>query len=275
MEPLLLKIEPFSYGAYTEQVSDFAKWAVEYVHQTKIHGSAGWVTHFQEYNFNGEKSWKAGVIKRRDFNKELLDSRNDNRGLIEVANRIVVCWGEITTGYKCQAAPRIRRALKALDTEPDGSGWKVDASELFGFTPTNRIASNSKIYEMYSPHKWTIYDSRVSIALACLVHYYWRARGRKVRPDLLQFPLAKSRTPINPYPKEFEFLPSDETMQSLLAFTFSSWLLRLIAEILRNQEGYGKPPTIEDPSKYSPLGANWQVYHVEMALWMMGENGGW
>ena len=59
--------------------------------------------------------------------------------------------------------------------------------------------------------------------------------------------------------------------QASLAFIYASWLLRLVSEILNTNSKYGYPPTIEHHERWLPLSANWAVYNVEMALWMIGD----
>lgn len=267
----LSRVNPFNYAQFCQETVDFADWMTDCVQRKGINGYTGWLAHFQRYQFTTkELSWEDGVKRRCDLHNKLVSSIGNNRALISVANYIVVNWGGINKHYQHKDALPLSVALKRLSNEesnPTLFAKSIDA--LFNFTPAPRIPSHSKIYEIFEPDKWTIYDSRVSIALACLVHQYWKQKGMEVKSEYLRFPIAIGRGDRHPHPQNFPGVTTPN--QCALAFIYASWLLRRIAEILRSDSRqYGIPPTV-GRNDIQPLQGNWQVYHVEMALWMIGE----
>ena len=273
---MLKSINPFNYEQYCSEILDFPLWMVKYVQRNSINSCTGWVKHFEQYNFTGEKTWDMGVKYRRDFHGELHGILNSNTGssqdIVYTANRIVKDWGHINKGYKAKDGAGILEALEVLCSETTDPNWDEKIDKLFNFTPSHRVASHSKIYEMFEPSQWSIYDSRVAIALACLVHQYWQEKRLQpgLDPDYIRFPIAIGRDLRHPYADAFPSLGSRH--QSAMAFIYASWLLRRVAEIIRSSPAeYGYPPTKQCSNTYDPLDSNWQVYHIEMALWMMGD----
>jgi hypothetical protein len=273
-------VNPFDYHQYCHRILVFAEWMTEYVQKNKIDGYIGWLDQFKRYKYNsGRGSWKDGVKDRCDFHKKLTSivSKSNNQQLVNIANSIILDFGGIPERYKYELkdAGGIRQALVILSNETNKSGLFTPPSieSLFNFTPRHRIASHSKIYEMFDPHKWAIYDARVATALVCLVWQFWKQKGVKIEPASLTFPVP-SRNKRNwkrPHPDEFPRLYGYKKGQASLAFIYCSWLLRLVAEILRADPKYSCPATTEHANEIAPLDANWQVHHVEMALWMLGD----
>jgi len=186
--------------------------------------------------------------------------------MIKTVNEIMK-WGGMTP-YSLSFAGDIRKALHVLQHETQNSAWISGC--LANLDTGGTIASMSKVYEMFDPQKWTIYDSRVACALACLVRRFWTANNKEVDDDILRFPVPGRKNKGWRRPQGFPAVSGGH--QGSLAFVYASWLLRQVAEILRNNPTkYDAPPTVGQPTKCSPLHANWQVYHLEMALWMLGD----
>lgn len=267
----LSEIRPFSYGHFCERVGDFAQWMTEYVQNNRIHGYTGWAAQFKRYQYSRRKgNWKDGVSERRQLHVELHEALKggSNERLLKVVNDIVVRFGGVKAPYELQKMPSLRKALATLSNEANRSQWTIKA--LQDFTP-NRVTSFSKVYEMFNPHKWTIYDARVATAVVCLVWHFWEEKGQEMKPEILRFPVPRrnKKNWQRPYPNKF---PRGKIHQRPLAFIYASWLARQAADILRSNSKYGCPSTVQNPRKYYPLNANWQVYHVEMALWMLGDS---
>jgi|GEM_PF-3411142 len=268
----LSEISPFSYNTYAGRTKGFASWMADFVQSNTIHGRTGWVGQFSSYEWppHSSNTWKVGVLQRAKFYRGLVPSlNNNNRHMMKAVNQIRK-WGiPNSKPYQLRRAADIRKALNVLQSELVNSPWNQKDLGNFLHTP-GTIASMSKVYEMFDPHKWTIYDSRVANALACLVRKFWTKNNNKeVDADILCFPVPPRRK-VGWQPCE-GFHGVTTRRQDCLAFVYASWLLRQVAEILRNNPKYGVPPTMGQPSKCSPLDANWQVYHLEMALWMLGD----
>jgi len=202
----------------------------------------------------------------------LVGSLGSEQDLLNVANSIVIDWGGINRRfkYKTEDVPGIQVALTVLVNETINSEWFTKYVDYLNFTHNPRIAAHSKIYETFEPNKWTIYDSRVAAALVCLVYKYWEQEEQAIASGVLQLPVPPRNLLGWQRPHPSEFPAVNNVHQASLAFVYASWLLRSVAEILRSRPQYGYPPTMEHAERYSPLDPNWQVYHVEMALWMMG-----
>lgn len=270
----LAMISPFTYGEYCQQISGFAEWMAEYVHQNKINGRAKWREHFESYQFlPSAKSWEEGVKTRREFHANLKVAKSGKQ-LLKVANNIMD-WGfhkDKRFRYAEEDMPTMRKALDALDVEASGATLtKQQCCDLFNYAgSTPRIAPKSKIYEMHAPWRWTIYDARVASALARLVRRFWTGNGKETDAGLLRFPIPPRR-PVQGWTQPKGFPVVSSRCQVALAFVYASWLLRLVAKILNANSKYGYPPTTENPERWVPLDAKWAVYGVEMVLWMMGD----
>jgi hypothetical protein len=268
----LAMVNPFTYAAYCQQIQEFAEWMTEYVQKNKINSIKGWVAHFTSYH---PGCWQSGVKTRRDFHKTITASLGTDQSLLNVANKIVVGFGGINRPYKINGLAGIRGALVILFNEKSNPAWfKKNKDHLCFSLNTPRISSHSKLYEMFDPNKWTIYDSRVATALVCLVHKYWSGKGHNTASGYLSFPVPprnlRGRPWQRPYPNQFPGVNTHQ--QAVLSFIYASWLLRKVAEILNaDPKKYGCPPTIQHPGLWAPLDAKWAVYSVEMALWMMGD----
>jgi hypothetical protein len=263
-------ITPFCYDTYVQRADGFARWLTDYVDSTPIHGLTGWMDWFQAFGWtpspNGT-AWAAGAEGRARYHVKLtaelgrVPPGSDN-DLIDIVNQIVVLFHKMKKAYSPDSAQGIRAALKDLGAELDHVAW--NPAELCG---VGTIASVSKVYQMFDPQKWTIYDSRVATALACLVRQYWKTVGAHVDEDILLLPIPPRNMEDWQRPGGF---PGVTRRQGRFGFIYASWLLRRVAEILRSDPRYGHPPTTQDPKRYLSLDSDWQVYHLEMALWTIG-----
>lgn len=269
----LSQIQPFDCSSYLHRLSDVPDWIADHIQETKINGRTGWREHFEKYTYSRcvslghQPLWLEGVQKRAHFTRQLTSNLNDDVALMKVVNEIMD-WGRMRQ-YPPEFAPAIRKALNVLQTRGGNSTWTPQ--QMSELDTGGTIASMSKVFAMFSPHEWTIYDSRVATALACLVRNFWgeASKGEEVNANLLRFPVPPPRGESRQRPKGFPAVIYGK--QGSLAFIYASWLQRRVAEILRtNSNKYGCPPTTERAANIAPLDADWQVYHVEMALWMMG-----
>ena len=267
-------IKPFCYETYHYKTEEFAHWLINYVETNKIHGLTGWIAWFTNFGWgkclNGGPAWERGVVNRARYHDKLKSVlNNSDNHLISVVNEIIVDWHGMgkDSSYPLKFAPGIRKALHLLRNEIENSAWipkQIDDLDTGG-----TIASMSKIYQMIDPHKWTIYDSRVATGLACLVRRFWSGCGEENDSDLIRFCVPSRKIPG--WKKPVGFPSCSGSRQGCLGFIYASWLLRQVAEIMRSDSKYGIPPTVEIQNTIQQLDGNWQVYHLEMALWMLGD----
>jgi len=114
-----------------------------------------------------------------------------------------------------------------------------------------RIASISKIYEMWNPAAWVIYDSYCAKGLQWLVSQLWNQNGNRTHANILKFPWPPGRVgaPVSGFPR------LGTQQQARLGFIYASWLCRAIAERL-NENGNQQ--------------LQWQAYHIEMVAFQIG-----
>lgn len=136
---------------------------------------------------------------------------------------------------------------------PDDAAFAVDHEQVWG----RRIASTSKVYAMSDPRRWTIYDSRVAAAVQVLVAAHL---GDADLPPLLDFRQPPGRGgggPITPNQRRRGFLRTSRVLRQATAMLDA-------AGVPRPAPAAGCPDDT----------GGWQVYHLEMALFMLGRNGG-
>jgi len=267
-------IEPFCYERYCTKTLTFADWVVNYVQRNQIRGQTGWISWFTSFQGGWAvgKSGQGGVLGRAKYHTALQKATiSDDVCLISFVNQIIVGFHGMSerSAYPLSFASYIRKSLQVLQCETANSPWTPQ--QISDLDDGCRIAAISKMYQIFDPHKWTIYDSRVAYALARLVELFWAQNHIEVNADLLRFPIPSRRNPPKGWIRPKGFPAAGSGRQGHLAFVYASWLLRQMAEILRSNPQYGYPPTVQVPDTYYPLNPNWQVYHLEMALWMLGD----
>jgi len=104
--------------------------------------------------------------------------------------------------------------------ESEGGNWQ----NLVG----TRIASTSKIYAMYSPRLWSMYDSRVGKGIQTIISRY---DVLETTSEYLDFPCppGRNRGPID------GFRAVGTKRQAILGFLYGSWLFRVIANKLKGR----------------------------------------
>lgn len=214
-------------------------------------------------------SWRQGDLKEGiEIRRKIRDCfekcrKGDINQKKAVADFIVTGWGgikpletiEVEQIFKnceamhCAVHNRLKGALNER-IDPNIFLYGVNSSII------DRIASASKIYYFSDFYSWTIYDGRTAAAM----HYYLEEFKKQFNTTIgTEFPCVASRSDPN--------LPNKIPPRD---YIFTSWILRMIAEELErtnplpknNEEFY------IDPDKEK----RWYLYHVEMALFMIGED---
>lgn len=176
-------ITPFGSDRYRTMVSGFVGWLVEYVQSNQIQGRTGWMSHLQDYVWNGQ-DWREGIRKRYEFHERVMRAQSDE-DFHQVAQEIL-SWGRMSS-FGFEEACLLQRSLTILDTLREGGDAPLD--HLF----IDRVAASSKIYEMHDPSSWVIYDSRVARGLDSLVATWWKMNGKKTMGGVLRFPWPPGR----------------------------------------------------------------------------------
>jgi hypothetical protein len=199
-----------------------------------------WVGLLESYSWGGA-DWRAGLAARAAMHRRLVDVEDDDDFSSAIA--AIAEWGGLRhlSGDELQA---VRRSLPVLNQLGVTAG--APPPDLY----THRIAIVSKVYAMYSPFRWVIYDCRVARGLAVLVRMALRAHAV---PDALRFPQPQGRTGSRP--DGFPRLGARADAQARLGFVYASWLAQDLAVRIG--------ATCPDPSGRD-------ARHVEMALFMLG-----
>jgi hypothetical protein len=158
----LKPISIFSESTYLSTVDSFVTWVTTYVQDQLSKTGRGWESLVRAYEWGGDRvtePWRLGIQQRMEFNEKLnvALANDDISGVVDEMRR----WGGSNIAFDPSDLEAIRDSLTILDKfESNESDWE----NLFA----RRIANASKIYEMYDPEKWVIYDSRVALALQIL-----------------------------------------------------------------------------------------------------------
>ena len=247
----LLACNPFNYEKYTSLVNDFIVFVTQYIQEYEISHCRGWAENLKSYRYKyrgGAADFQKGISTRLMFHEELRNTlhTSDLEALQSTIAKIMR-WGGMKT-YKKEPTDIIN-SFRILDSLENGHG---DWQNLIG----NRIASTSKIYAMYAPKLWSIYDSRVGKGIQILISFYQRDRTNTIEYLKFQCPPGRNREPIN----GFRLVGS--LQQAILGFLYASWLFQGIARNLNE-----KKIVLPEPFQNEP----WSVYHVEMVFFMIGK----
>ena len=231
----LKTIVPFNYQAFVGLLGGEIKNLRLFLEEENRHG--GWKAVLNRYQFS-EMGRTEGEAIRTHFHKAIREAQ-DYRARVAVMNEIAA-WGGMNE-IEEPLAQAINATLLKLENEKN-----LTIQDIQG----KRIATLSKIYEMWNPTHWIIYDSYSAKGLQWLIYTYWQNKKKEIFPEYLRFPFPPGRTHAT-----FEGFPILGTpRQAALGFVYSSWLSRELASQLKNQD----------------RDIDWKAYHVEMALFQLG-----
>ncbi len=229
----LTLINPLSYQHYVNLLGNEVQ---QIVNIFEAESDGGWLCALHRYQFEGI-NYIEGQDLRNEFHNTIINTNNIDERIV-VANDILQ-WGNMLPLNENMASS-LDASLNSLDNEENLN---------FEHICVDRIASISKVYEMWDPAKWIIYDSYCAKGLQQIVSYLWHHNAHEVHDDLLRFPWPPGRVgaPVNGFPR----LGTER--QAKLGFVYASWLCRAIANTLnQNQEDM------------------WQAFHVEMVAFQLG-----
>ena len=234
----LKSINPFTYPAFNTQAGESIQKLVDYFNDED---PDFWLNTLSRYSFR-DQNHQAGEVVRLQFN-QALSSCSGPGELHTIANRILE-WG----GMAPLNAPMKKGLLPSLSTLRQlAGGASIDLHQLC----VERLASITKIYEMWDLDNWVIYDSYGARGLQWLISGYWAAVGYKQNEGLLKLPWPPGRagSPVAGFPRTATTAPK----QQRLGFVYGSWICKTIAERLGRSGEF-----------------QWRPYHVEMLAFQLG-----
>lgn len=233
-------ILPFNYHAFCAEAGESV---VKIVNHFKKCDSGFWRNTLSRYSFR-DQDYHWGEKIRIEFNKE-LSAYTEIDKLFEISNKILD-WGgmeHITDSMKENLVESLS-CLKMLAQDKN-----IDLEKIC----VDRLASITKIYEMWDINNWVIYDSYCARGLEWLIAGFWDQIGDRKNEDILKLPWPQGRvgSPVPGFPRTADTSPK----QKRLGFIYGSWLCKAIAERL----------TVIDGSSFY-----WRPYHIEMLAFQLG-----
>lgn len=206
-----------------------------------------WWNILRNYRYDNT-NWEAGQQRRLDFHHSITQAGNHEE-FLTVCNEILR-WGKMKP-LSTMMQNGVQASIGLLKQCENG----VVANGIDNLC-IERIASITKVYEMWNPREWIIYDSYCAKGLQYMVSQFWNNSENDMHRDILLFPWPPGRVgrPLDGFPR------LATPRQGRLAFFYGSWLCKAIAEKL-NQ--INRQDAEWDMHK-------WETYHIEMVAFQLG-----
>jgi hypothetical protein len=236
----LRTIVPFTYSAFNAKAGESV---LAIINHFKRDAPDFWQNTLRRHSFQG-RDYQQCERTRLEFNKALSFCSGKDE-LFDVANKILD-WGRMTSLTR-QMKQELEPSLSTLD-QLSGE-QSIDLRQLC----VVRLASITKVYEMWDLDNWVIYDSYCVRGLQWLINGIWNSLGFRQNEDFLKLPWPPGRvgSPITGFPRAADTAPK----QQRLGFICASWLCKAIAERLSSCDNGG---------------FHWRPYHVEMLAFQLG-----
>lgn len=239
----------------------FVRHIVDTLEFIQINGRMGWLRHLEGYEWQREnRNYQAGIKVRKDF-RSMIASACHSSGPDADQQKHDVCndiakWGGIIKPVDLDLARKYFSTIQYLSNIRDSE--EIECRNISG----RRIATASKIYSFSDPRAWTIYDSRLAFALNQLAFTFQRDRRSDFEQiqDMIKFLVPKSQGTTD---RHCMFGEEWNDRDASLWFVRASLLLRQIAEALNGR-------SIPAPEYCLDEADRWELYHVEMVLFMLG-----
>lgn len=230
----LAPIEPFNFENFLLQA---ALPISEIANGFENHQRGPWGAALERYNFGGA-GYEDGQAIRERFHQDIHNA-NGQEAICAISNEILD-WGNmrpLNDGMRGS----LLDSLGALDA--------MDGDVLLAIC-ADRIASMSKIYEMWNPAEWVIFDSYCAKGLQWMVSEF----VGEITPPLeamliIPWPPGRVGAPHLGFPR------LGSLRQARLGFIYTSWLCRAIADLLNTYERQHHV---------------WQAYKIEMVAFQIG-----
>ena len=247
-------------------MENFANFIVNYIEKTTIHGVKGWLPQLQAYMWRTNirtEQYSHGILTTRKFLKktqEILNiPKNDDKWHRHCED--IRKWGGIIKEVPLPLALDYKNSVNFLLSHNPPSNNDFTKVPICG----KRIATASKIYYYSDPFRWTIYDSRVAYTIHQLLFEY--AKTLEVLPISLfpDLPMCLPDSKTNRRNPVFHISRcSYSEKKSRASFIWASYLHRLIARELNKT-------IIQNPSHYLSVIPQWELPHVEMVFFVIGD----
>jgi hypothetical protein len=232
-------ISPLTYREFNARAGGTAQEIINYFTNDNPNF---WTEALRRYSFRGA-GYQQGIETRLNFNERIRSCAAAE--LFTAANEILE-WGGMDS-ITNEMNQELGISLDCLDCIARNE--MVNLNDLC----VERLASITKIYEMWDLDNWVIYDSFCARGLQWLISRFWQSTGHRTNERLLKLPWPPGRvgTPIAGFPRTGDTAPK----QKRLAFIYGSWLCKAIAERLIATEDNG---------------FNWRPFHIEMIAFQLG-----
>jgi hypothetical protein len=253
---------PECITTHSLDMDHYINWIVSAVNEIQTFNGKGWQGLIQSYEWPpGKRRFEEGIAYRQAFhflvNQAFEASGSGAEEFRQGLCTAIAGWGGIGTIVDKRFAADIFSTVQYLQSL--GESDHIDLNKIHG----ERIATSSKVYYFSNPMLWTIYDSRIAHALNILEKKY-----AAIFPDAatqlserIQFSI-----PPNRKGRKNPELPWSENNAAAF-FVKASLMLRLITSKLNSHK-------IPPPSQGIIASGTWDLYHVEMALFMFGQSQG-
>lgn len=236
----LRDLNPFSYEKF---VSEAGQTISEMVHYFMKKETGFWRNLLERYNFDN-MDYQKGEEIRLKFNDKIKSAQNIDE-IFAVSDEILG-WGRMRPLSE-NMKKQLQQSLDLVDALSGGQDVNLDNLCV------ERLASITKIYEMWDLDNWIIYDSFCVRGLQRFISEFWKSKGKKMNESLLKLPWppGRSGSPEEGFPK----LGGTPSNQGRLGLIYGSWLCKFIAEELNNS---------------SPEPKKWRTFHIEMIAFQRG-----
>lgn len=233
-------LNPFSYQEFRLEMSQIISSMVNYFGEKE---SGYWNHLFERYNFDGMDYHKGEGIRIK-FNEKIRKAKDIEE--IFIISKDILEWGKMQP-LKSSMRNKLKQSLEFLDSLSKGENNNLDDLCV------ERLASITKIYEMWDLDNWIIYDSYCVKGLQWFISQIWAIMENRTHENYLKLPWPPARIgiPLNSFPRTAETAPK----QKRLGFIYGSWLCKFIAEQL---------------NILFPRDRRWRTFHVEMIAFQKG-----
>jgi hypothetical protein len=237
---VLRPLNPFTYSAFATRNQTLIPAIVDFFNRRE---PDFWANRLKRYSFR-EQDYRAGKEVRLQFNKA-FSYCSSSRELHTVASEILE-WGGMKP-LNNSMKNDLQSSLSLLTSLAKGESDNINQLCV------ERLASITKIYEMWDLNNWVIYDSYCVRGLQWLISNCWQSMAHSQNEDLLRLPWPPGRvgSPVSGFPRAADGAPK----QKRLGFIYGSWLCEGIAEYLNRVCGND---------------LRWRPYHIEMLAFQIG-----
>ncbi len=194
-------IRPLTYREFNAHAGDTAQAIINYFTNDNPNF---WTEALRRYSFR-ETDYQQGIETRLNFNERIRSCTVVE--LFAAANEILQ-WGGMDS-LTNEMNQELRVSLDCLD--------RIAGNEIVNLNDlcVARLASITKIYEMWDLDNWVIYDSYCARGLQWLISNLWQSIGNRTNERLLKLPWPPGRVgaPIAGFPRTADTAPKQKRLE--------------------------------------------------------------